>query len=121
MAGEGTHGIAGARFSRLICFIPSFLFLVPVHLDAQNEIVEIENVQLARSLAAVVHPIGPQPWKLLLAAQSWLPACVLRSLAKCNQENGTFAFRVRREKLDNVVIVEREAGSTQVLRVGRQV
>jgi len=46
---------------------------------------------------------------------------MLRFLAKRNQENGTFAFRVRREKLDDVVIVERDAGSTEVLRVGRQV
>ncbi len=69
----------------------------------------------------MAHPIGPQPWKLLLAAHSWLPAYMLRSLAKRNQENGTFAFRVRREKLDDVVIVERDAGSTEVLRVGRQV
>jgi hypothetical protein len=61
LAGEGTHGIEGARFSRLICFIASFLFLVPVHLDAQYEIVEIENVQVARSLAAVVHDPAHSP------------------------------------------------------------
>ena len=42
--------------TRLLWFVVGFLFSVPVDLDAQGvAIIEIENVQLARSLAAVVH------------------------------------------------------------------
>ncbi len=46
--------------ARLRWFIVSLLFFVPVHVDAQGVvIIEIENVQLVRSLAAVVHdPAG---------------------------------------------------------------
>ena len=46
--------------NRLVWVFASFLFLVPVNLDAQGvATIEIENVQLARSLAAVVHdPVG---------------------------------------------------------------
>jgi hypothetical protein len=46
--------------TRLLWFVVGFLFSVPVDLDAQGvAIIEIENVQLARSLAAVVHdPAG---------------------------------------------------------------
>jgi hypothetical protein len=45
----------------------SFLFLVPVHLHAQYQIIEIEKVQLATSLAAVVlDPTGsPVPGVLV--------------------------------------------------------
>ena len=46
--------------TRLLWFVVGFLFSVPVDLDAQGvAIIEIENVQLARSLAAVLHdPAG---------------------------------------------------------------
>ena len=46
--------------NRLVWVFASFLFLVPVNLDAQGvATIEIENVQLARTLAAAVHdPVG---------------------------------------------------------------
>ena len=41
-------------FNRLLWLCVSFIFLVPIHLHAQYQIIEIEKVQLATSLAAVV-------------------------------------------------------------------
>lgn len=42
--------------TRLIWLAGSFLFLVPAHVNAQGvSIIEYQNVQLAGSLAAVVH------------------------------------------------------------------
>jgi hypothetical protein len=44
-------------FNRLLWLCVSFIFLVPIHLHAQYQIIEIEKVQLATSLAAVVTDI----------------------------------------------------------------
>lgn len=44
-------------FNRLLWLGVGFIFLVPIHLHAQVQIVEIEKVQLATSLAAVVTDI----------------------------------------------------------------
>ena len=45
--------------NRLLWLTFSFLLLVPIHLYAQYQIIEIEKVQLARSLAAeVLDPTG---------------------------------------------------------------
>ena len=45
--------------NRLLWLSFSFLFLVPIHLYSQYQTIEIEKVQLARSLGAVVHdPTG---------------------------------------------------------------
>jgi hypothetical protein len=48
-------------FNRLLWLCVSFMFLVPIHLHAQYQIVEIEKVQLATSLAAVVTDIMGSP------------------------------------------------------------
>jgi hypothetical protein len=48
-------------FNRLLWLCASFIFLVPVHLHAQYQIIEIEKVQLATSLAAVVTDITNSP------------------------------------------------------------
>jgi Carboxypeptidase regulatory-like domain len=46
-------------FNRLLWLSFGFLLLVPIHLYSQYQTVEIEKVQLARSLGAVVHdPTG---------------------------------------------------------------
>ena len=46
-------------FNRLLWLSFSFLFLVPTQLYSQYQTIEIEKVQLARSLGAVVHdPTG---------------------------------------------------------------
>ena len=45
-------------FNRLLWLCVSSIFLVPIHLHAQYQIVEIEKVQLATSLAAVVTDIS---------------------------------------------------------------
>ena len=44
-------------FNRLLWLGVSSIFLVPIHLHAQYQIIEIEKVQLATSLAAVVTDI----------------------------------------------------------------
>jgi len=41
-------------FNRILWLSFSFLFLVPIHLYAQYQTIEIESVQMARSLGAVV-------------------------------------------------------------------
>ena len=47
-------------FNRFLWLSFSFLFFVPIHLSAQYQTIEIEKVQLARSLAAMVlDPTGP--------------------------------------------------------------
>lgn len=53
-------------FNRILCLCICFLFLVPV-LHAQSQIIEIEKVQLAGSLAAMVtDPAGsPMPGVLV--------------------------------------------------------
>jgi hypothetical protein len=48
-------------FNRLLWLCVSFIFLVPIHLHAQYQIIEIEKVQLATSLAAVVTDITGSP------------------------------------------------------------
>jgi hypothetical protein len=48
-------------FNRVLWLCVSFIFLVPIHLRAQYQIVEIEKVQLATSLAAVVTDIMGSP------------------------------------------------------------
>jgi hypothetical protein len=46
-------------FNRLLLLAFSFLLLVPIHVYPQYQTIEIEKVQLARSLGAVVHdPTG---------------------------------------------------------------
>jgi len=48
-------------FNRLLWLCVSFIFLVPTHLHAQYQIIEIEKVQLATSLAAAVTDITGSP------------------------------------------------------------
>jgi hypothetical protein len=48
-------------FNRLLWLCVSFIFLVPVRLHAQYQIIEIEKVQVATSLAAVVTDITGTP------------------------------------------------------------
>jgi hypothetical protein len=48
-------------FNRLLWLCASFIFLVPIHLHAQYQIIVIEKVQLATSLAAVVTDITGSP------------------------------------------------------------
>jgi len=56
--------------NRLRWFVASFLFLVPFHVHAQGvAIIEIENVQLARSLAAVVHDRTGHPLPSVLVEE----------------------------------------------------
>src|SRR5437016_424079 len=43
------------------------------------------------------------------------------ALAQRNQEDCAFSFCVRREEADDIIVVEREAGCSQVLRVGRDI
>jgi len=54
-------------FNRVLFFSACFLFLVSIQLYAQYQTVEIEKVQLVRSLAAVVRdPVGfPVPGALV--------------------------------------------------------
>jgi len=48
--------------TRRVCFVGCFLFLISAHLHAQGvSIIEYQNVQLARSLAAVVYDPGHFP------------------------------------------------------------
>lgn len=48
-------------FDRLLRLFVSFIFIVPIHLHAQYQTIEIEKVQLATSLAAVVTDITGSP------------------------------------------------------------
>ena len=48
-------------FNRLLWLCVRFIFLVPIHLHAQYQVIEIEKVQLATSLAAVVTDITGSP------------------------------------------------------------
>ena len=49
----------GATFTRIVWLLASFLFLAPIHLYGQCATIEIEDVQVVRSVAAVVHdPTG---------------------------------------------------------------
>jgi hypothetical protein len=69
MIGRGTHiGYKGAMINRLVWIVSGLLFLFPTYFHAQGvSIIEYEKVQLARSLAAVVHdPTGsPNPGVLV--------------------------------------------------------
>lgn len=51
----------GATFNRIVWLSAGFLFLVPIHLCGQSETIEIENVQLARSVSAVVRDPAGSP------------------------------------------------------------
>lgn len=51
----------GAMFNRIVWLSASFLFLMPIHLCGQSATIEIENVQLARSLSAVVSDPAGSP------------------------------------------------------------
>jgi hypothetical protein len=48
-------------FNRLFWLSFSFLFLVPIHLSSQYATIEIAEVQLARSLGAVVQDANGSP------------------------------------------------------------
>ena len=76
--------------NRLLWFTAFFLFLIPVSLDAQYS-VEIENVQLARSLAGVVvDPLGaPIPGVLVEeVGPDWKES----SRSTTTDKNGSFVF-----------------------------
>ena len=47
--------------NRLLWLCVSFIFLAPIHLHAQYQIIEIEKVQLATSLSAAVTDITGSP------------------------------------------------------------
>jgi Carboxypeptidase regulatory-like domain len=47
--------------NRLFWLSFSFLFVMPIHLYSQYQTIEIEKVQLARSLGAVVHDATGSP------------------------------------------------------------
>ena len=56
-------------FNRLLWLCVSFIFLVPTRLHAQYQIIEIEKVQLATSLAAVVTDITGSPMQGVLVEE----------------------------------------------------